>query len=157
MTPMTPLVTLRRLFAAGLILFLAAGLTAQGIGDQLSGKVAVEVGTFKKLVATQPKADLVRLADGWVATLKDAAQTHAESPAPSTQAALDTALDGAEPGYRSNPVFDILNESMVFNFTAAHVNKEYDLQSALESRRIAISRHLAGRPGLPAGRRPGRS
>ncbi|MBE7498419.1 MAG: hypothetical protein HS117_26065 [Verrucomicrobiaceae bacterium] len=44
-------------------------------------------------------------------------------------------LDGAEPGYRSNRVFDILNESLVFNFTASHVNKEYDIQSALESRR----------------------
>ncbi len=44
-------------------------------------------------------------------------------------------LDGAEPGYRSNRVFDILNENMVFNFTASHMNKEYDFQSALESRR----------------------
>lgn len=44
-------------------------------------------------------------------------------------------LDGAQPGYRSNRVFDILNESLVFNFTASHVNKEYDIQSALESRR----------------------
>ena len=44
-------------------------------------------------------------------------------------------LDGAEPGYRSNRVFDILNESMVFNFTASHVNNESDIQSALESRR----------------------
>ena len=32
-------------------------------------------------------------------------------------------------------MFDILNESLVFNFTAAHVNKEYDIQSALENRR----------------------
>jgi hypothetical protein len=44
-------------------------------------------------------------------------------------------LDGEQPGYRSNRVFDILNESLVFNFTASHVNKEYDIQSALESRR----------------------
>lgn len=44
-------------------------------------------------------------------------------------------LDGEQPGYRSNRVFDILNESLVFNFTAAHVNKEYDIQAALESRR----------------------
>jgi hypothetical protein len=44
-------------------------------------------------------------------------------------------LDGAQPGYRSNRVFDILNENLVFNFTASHVNKEYDIQSALESRR----------------------
>lgn len=44
-------------------------------------------------------------------------------------------LDGEQPGYRSNRVFDILNESLVFNFTAARVNKEYDIQSALESRR----------------------
>jgi hypothetical protein len=44
-------------------------------------------------------------------------------------------LDGAQPGYRSNRVFDILNESLVFNFTASHVNKEYDIQSALETRR----------------------
>jgi hypothetical protein len=44
-------------------------------------------------------------------------------------------LDGAEPGYRSNRVFDILNENMVFQFTASHVNKEYDVQTALESRR----------------------
>lgn len=44
-------------------------------------------------------------------------------------------LDGAQPGYRSNRVFDILNESLVFNFTASHVNKEYDIQNALEARR----------------------
>ena len=44
-------------------------------------------------------------------------------------------LDGAEPGYRSNRVFDILNENMVFQFTQAHVNKESDIQSQLESRR----------------------
>lgn len=44
-------------------------------------------------------------------------------------------LDGAEPGYRSNRVFDILNESLVFNFTASHVNDESAIQSALESRR----------------------
>lgn len=44
-------------------------------------------------------------------------------------------LDGAQPGYRSNRVFDILNESLVFNFTASHVNKEYDIQNALETRR----------------------
>lgn len=44
-------------------------------------------------------------------------------------------LDGAQPGYRSNRVFDILNESMVFNFTQSHVNKEGDVQSALETRR----------------------
>lgn len=44
-------------------------------------------------------------------------------------------LDGAEPGYRSNRVFDILNESMVFQFTQAHINHESDLQAALESRR----------------------
>ncbi len=45
-------------------------------------------------------------------------------------------LDGAEPGYRSNRVFDILNESIVFQFTGnPPVNKEWALQSALESRR----------------------
>ncbi|GEP43366.1 hypothetical protein [Brevifollis gellanilyticus] len=44
-------------------------------------------------------------------------------------------LDGEQPGYRSNRVFDILNESLVFNFTASHVNKESDIQSALETRR----------------------
>lgn len=44
-------------------------------------------------------------------------------------------LDGSEPGYRSNRVFDILNESMVFQFTQAHINNESDLQSAFESRR----------------------
>lgn len=44
-------------------------------------------------------------------------------------------LDGAEPGYRSNRVFDILNENMVFNFTASRLNKESDFQSNLESRR----------------------
>lgn len=44
-------------------------------------------------------------------------------------------LDGGEPGYRSNRVFDILNESFVFTFTGSHVNKEYDIQSALELRR----------------------
>ncbi|MDZ4402137.1 alpha-amylase family glycosyl hydrolase [Prosthecobacter sp.] len=44
-------------------------------------------------------------------------------------------LDGEQPGYRSNRVFDILNESLVFNFTASHVNEEGVIQSALESRR----------------------
>jgi len=44
-------------------------------------------------------------------------------------------LDGDQPGYRSNRVFDILNESLVFNFTAAHVNEESAIQSALETRR----------------------
>jgi hypothetical protein len=44
-------------------------------------------------------------------------------------------LDGEQPGYRSNRVFDILNESLVFNFTAAQVNKEHQIQSALETRR----------------------
>lgn len=44
-------------------------------------------------------------------------------------------LDGGEPGYRSNRVFDILNENMVFNFTASHLNKEYDFQTQLENRR----------------------
>jgi hypothetical protein len=44
-------------------------------------------------------------------------------------------LDGEEPGYRSNRVFDILNESLVFNFTATHVNKEWEISNALESRR----------------------
>ncbi|MBL9115935.1 MAG: hypothetical protein JNJ83_13085 [Verrucomicrobiaceae bacterium] len=44
-------------------------------------------------------------------------------------------LDGEQPGYRSNRVFDILNESLVFNFTASHVNKEHQIQSALETRR----------------------
>lgn len=44
-------------------------------------------------------------------------------------------LDGDQPGYRSNRVFDVLNENMVFNFTASHKNKEYDIQSELETRR----------------------
>lgn len=44
-------------------------------------------------------------------------------------------LDGAQPGYRSNRVFDILNENMVFSFTATHLNKENDFQSAYEARR----------------------
>jgi hypothetical protein len=45
-------------------------------------------------------------------------------------------LDGGEPGYRSNRVFDILNESIVFQFSGTTpVNKEWALQSALESRR----------------------
>ena len=44
-------------------------------------------------------------------------------------------LDGEQPGYRSNRVFDILNESLVFNFTATRVNKEHQIQSALETRR----------------------
>ena len=44
-------------------------------------------------------------------------------------------LDGSEPGYRSNRVFDILNENMVFQFTQAHINNESELQSAFESRR----------------------
>ncbi|MBN8456300.1 MAG: hypothetical protein J0M04_00445 [Verrucomicrobia bacterium] len=44
-------------------------------------------------------------------------------------------LDGAEPGYRSNRVFDILNESIVFQFTQAHINSAVDLRSALDARR----------------------
>jgi hypothetical protein len=44
-------------------------------------------------------------------------------------------LDGAEPGYRSNRVFDILNENMVLQFTQAHINNESDLQTAFETRR----------------------
>jgi hypothetical protein len=44
-------------------------------------------------------------------------------------------LDGAEPGYRSNRVFDILNESIVFQFTQTKVNKESDIQIQLENRR----------------------
>ncbi len=44
-------------------------------------------------------------------------------------------LDGAEPGKRSNRVFDILNEDMVFRFTLDHVNDEGILQSELETRR----------------------
>jgi len=44
-------------------------------------------------------------------------------------------LDGNQPGYRNNRVFDILNESLVFNFTAAHLNNEGQIQSQLESRR----------------------
>jgi hypothetical protein len=44
-------------------------------------------------------------------------------------------LDGEQPGYRSNRVFDILNESLVFNFTATRVNKEWQIQNALEARR----------------------
>jgi hypothetical protein len=44
-------------------------------------------------------------------------------------------LDGNEPGYRSNRVFDILNENMVFRFTADRLNKEYNFQSELETRR----------------------
>lgn len=43
-------------------------------------------------------------------------------------------LDGGEPGYRSNRVFDILNENMVFQFTQAHINNESDLQTAFENR-----------------------
>jgi hypothetical protein len=45
-------------------------------------------------------------------------------------------LDGGEPGYRSNRVFDILNESIVFQFTGSTPeNKEWALQGALENRR----------------------
>jgi len=44
-------------------------------------------------------------------------------------------LDGGIPGYRSNRHFDILNESIVFQFTASHINYSYNLKSALEDRR----------------------
>jgi Bacterial TSP3 repeat len=44
-------------------------------------------------------------------------------------------LDGDQPGYRSNRVFDILNENMVFRFTADHLNNEAAIQSELETRR----------------------
>jgi len=44
-------------------------------------------------------------------------------------------LDGGNPGYRSNRHFDILNESLVFNFTQSHINDSWDLRSALEDRR----------------------
>ena len=44
-------------------------------------------------------------------------------------------LDGEEPGLRSNRVFDILNENMVFEMTQDHLNKEYSFQSELEARR----------------------
>ena len=43
-------------------------------------------------------------------------------------------LDGAQPGYRSNRVFDILNENMVFQFTQSHVNKAPEIKSALMTR-----------------------
>ncbi|MBT3193669.1 MAG: hypothetical protein HN341_14070 [Verrucomicrobia bacterium] len=44
-------------------------------------------------------------------------------------------LDGGVPGYRSNRHFDILNESIVFQFTQSHINDSWDVQSALEDRR----------------------
>ncbi len=48
-------------------------------------------------------------------------------------------LDGGNPGYRSNRHFDILNESLVFNFTQSHINDSWDLRSALEDRRNAYN------------------
>lgn len=48
-------------------------------------------------------------------------------------------LDGGVPGYRSNRHFDILNESLVFNFTAAQINQSTQLKSALEDRRNAYN------------------
>ena len=43
-------------------------------------------------------------------------------------------LDGAQPGKRSNRVFDILNESMVFQFTSSHVNTASAIRGALLDR-----------------------
>ena len=48
-------------------------------------------------------------------------------------------LDGGIPGYRSNRHFDILNESIVFQFTQAKINDAGQLNSALEDRRTAYS------------------
>jgi len=44
-------------------------------------------------------------------------------------------LDGGSPGYRSNRVFDILNENMVFQYTQANVNDESVFESEQENRR----------------------
>lgn len=44
-------------------------------------------------------------------------------------------LDGGNPGKRSNRVFDILNENMVFRFTADHLNNEEAIKGELETRR----------------------
>ena len=46
-------------------------------------------------------------------------------------------LDGGVPGYRSNRHFDILNESLVFQFTQAHVSDPGSLRTQLENRRTA--------------------
>lgn len=43
-------------------------------------------------------------------------------------------LDGGKPGYRSNRHFDLLNESMVFQFTQAKINDSAQLASAFQSR-----------------------
>jgi len=48
-------------------------------------------------------------------------------------------LDGGIPGYRSNRHFDILNESIVFQFTQSHVNNSWEIRSALEDRRSAYN------------------
>lgn len=48
-------------------------------------------------------------------------------------------LDGGVPGYRSNRHFDILNENLVFRFTAEKINYSWQLRTALEERRNAYS------------------
>jgi hypothetical protein len=48
-------------------------------------------------------------------------------------------LDGGKPGYRSNRHFDILNESLVFQFTQGHINDSWSIRQALEDRRNAYS------------------
>jgi hypothetical protein len=48
-------------------------------------------------------------------------------------------LDGGVPGYRSNRHFDILNENLVFRFTAEKINYSWQLRTALEDRRNAYS------------------
>lgn len=48
-------------------------------------------------------------------------------------------LDGGVPGYRSNRHFDVLNESLVFQFTQAKVNDSWAVRSAIEQRRTAYN------------------
>ncbi len=48
-------------------------------------------------------------------------------------------LDGGVPGYRSNRHFDILNENLVFRFTAEKINYSWQLRTALEDRRNAYN------------------
>ncbi|MBU0678629.1 MAG: hypothetical protein KJ626_10985 [Verrucomicrobia bacterium] len=55
---------------------------------------------------------------------------------------MSETLDGGVPGYRSNRHFDILNESIVFQFTASHINHPADLRNALEDRRNSYNNGL---------------
>jgi small conductance mechanosensitive channel len=90
---MTTSILSRWLLASGLVLLLASALTAQGVAEQLSGETRVELDVFKKLLATQHRSDLAKLADGWAARLKSAAETHVQAPSAATQVAFDTTLE----------------------------------------------------------------